>query len=99
MKFLSLKVSNDKGMPWIAFEREDNLPFILPAGTIIEAVENYRGEVKNHYYNTREHRFITNINVATVLSFQLEYFKKELLKEGWKIKFEDAGQMLRDDCS
>ncbi|HPT29891.1 MAG TPA: hypothetical protein PK526_03060 [bacterium] len=99
MKLLNLIVNNTKGYPWIGFEKEDDLPFILPAGTIFEAVENYRGEVKNHYYDMQKHKFITNISVATVLHFQLEYFKQELLKEGWKVKFEQTAQMVRDNCS
>jgi len=98
MKKLYLDVVSNDGASWIIFEKEDDLSFTLPSGTIYEAVENYRGKVMNHYYNEKEEKFITNIEVRSVLHFQLEYFKKELLVKGWKIQYQDSDLMIRDKC-
>jgi hypothetical protein len=98
MKTIQLNVMNRNDSSWIILEKEDDLPLLLPVGTIFEAVENYRGKVINHYYNDKDSTFITNIVVESVLHFQLGYFKETLLKNGWVIRHEDSELMLRDKC-
>lgn len=98
MKSIQLIVKNRDNACWITLEKEDNLPLLLPLRTIFEAVENYRGAVVSHYYNDKDSKFVTNIEVASVLHFQLEYFKKTLLESGWIILREDKELMLRDKC-
>lgn len=94
MKSIILYVNNRQGSCWVRLEKKDELPFILPTGTIFEVVENYCGVVVNHYYDEKKSKFITNIEVDSVKHSQLKYFKEELLKNGWVIKFEDKKLML-----
>lgn len=98
MKTIQLTVKNRDNSRWITFERVDNLPLLLPLGTIFEAVTNYLGAIVGHYYNDKESKFVTNIEVASVLHFQLGYFKETLLKNDWVILYEDNDLMIRDNC-
>ncbi|MEI6836008.1 MAG: hypothetical protein WCK59_04205 [Candidatus Falkowbacteria bacterium] len=98
MKSIQLIVKNSDNSCWITFEKEDTLLFLLPLGTIFEAVENYCGAVVSHYYNEKDSKFVTNIEVTSILRFQLEYFREELLKNGWVIKYEDKYLIFRDGC-
>lgn len=96
MKFLYLEVVNENHASWIVLKKEDDLPFVLPSGTIFEAVANFRGVVENHYYKCKENKFVTSIRVETVLSFQLKSFIKHLLGDDWEVIYKDDDLISRD---
>ncbi len=97
MKSIQLRVNNPVHC-WIIFEKEDSLPFVLPRETAFEAVENYFGMVESHRYSEKNSKFVTDIVIDSVLNFQLGYFTKTLLENGWVIIREDKDLMIRDKC-
>ncbi|MFZ2310450.1 MAG: hypothetical protein WAW11_02810 [Patescibacteria group bacterium] len=99
MKVLYLNIVNKQGASWIAFEKEDTLPFDLPAGTIFEDVTGFRGVVENPYYICKENKFVTNIRFENVENFQLKKLFGQLLEGGWKVLCKDDHLMAKDGCN
>lgn len=98
MKVLYFNIVNKQGTSWVAFEKEDRLPFDLPTGTLFEDETGFRGVIENHYYVAKTNQFITNIRFENVKNFQLKEFAGELLKKGWKVLCANNNLMKEDEC-
>ena len=108
MKSIQLSLNNEDDDCWITFEKEDNLPYILPFGAKFEtpnivSLKNMdqfpvMGVVYGYCYRDEDSKFITKIKEKRLSGHLLKFEKEALLKNGWNIIFQDDNLMLKDKC-